>query len=376
LAGGLSAALLPGADLPVEPTANPTAPAGVTLVNIHLKQALPEEVFGELAKQGGVKIAAMGSLWDQDSLQTPMDVDFTNKPFWPAMKEACGLWSISIQSNRMGRDNGRKITLVRRGTRINAGKTQPRPSCQSNGCLIEAVSFNRNQNLSYDNPDAAQDSCNLNLMVYLDPALHVRNFNSNVSAEQAMDDQGNSMLAAKNNSNVFYGGMSEPGLIHSFSVPLKFPDNAGKKIAAFKCTLTLRAADKMEALSIDKPLAAAEASKDFAGTTITFQSLKKSEARKGYELAVNVASDSDLAQNNGVWELLQTAQLLDDKGHAFRYSGGNGGGGGGNDDYTVYYSTMRGDDATQGEPAKWIIELPTQVHVVKVPVEFKDLPLP
>jgi hypothetical protein len=36
-----------------------------------------------------------------------------------------------------------------------------------------------------------------------------------------------------------------------------------------------------------------------------------------------------------------------------------------------------GDDArATGTPAKWIIEMPTDTHGVKIPVEFKDLALP
>jgi len=357
-------------DQPAQPTTNPT---GVTLINIHQKQALPEEIFDELAKQGGIKFTTNGNFWDQDTMQTPLDVDFTNKPFWSATKEACNLWGLSVQTGWGGPSSGRKIMLNYMGN-MNGRKTQPLPSCESNGCVVEAQAFNRQQNLNYENPDASQNYCSLQLMVYLDPALRVRNFNQNAKAELAVDDQGNSMMPDKNNNMFYGGGMSQASLVYNCNVPLKFPANAGKKIADFKCTLSLRAADKIETLSVDKPMEAAETSKDFAGTTITFQSVKKSpQANGGYEVKVNVTSDSDVVQNGNIWNLLQTAQLLDDKGHPFQYGGG---GGGGNDEYTIHYSNNGDEGNTHGEPAKWTIELPTQVHTVKVPVEFKDLPLP
>ena len=70
-----------GTDQPSQPTTDPTTQAAVTLINIHLEQTLPEAVFDELAKQSGIKFSPSGKLWEMDGMQTPMDVDFTNRPF-------------------------------------------------------------------------------------------------------------------------------------------------------------------------------------------------------------------------------------------------------------------------------------------------------
>ncbi len=63
----------------------------------------------------------------------------------------------------------------------------------------------------------------------------------------------------------------------------------------------------------------------------------------------------------------------------------NGGGGGnGIFEYTMIYSTspngagmrMKNEKVATGVPAKWVLEVPTKSHLIKLPVEFKDLALP
>jgi len=109
---------------------------------------------------------------------------------------------------------------------------------------------------------------------------------------------------------------------------------------------------------------------------VTFHSLKKI-ANGMYELKIGITRDDQ--GGNNAWNLVQTAQLLDSKGRAYNNNGGGGGGQGDMADYTVNYQPINNgqvDDSPAGEPAKWVLELPTKSHTIKLPVEFKDLPLP
>jgi hypothetical protein len=48
-------------------------------------------------------------------------------------------------------------------------------------------------------------------------------------------------------------------------------------------------------------------------------------------------------------------------------------------EYTMNYradNNGMGGDVPAGVPAKWSLELPAKTHAIKLPVEFKDLPLP
>jgi hypothetical protein len=168
----------------------------------------------------------------------------------------------------------------------------------------------------------------------------------------------------------FVGSSPPHSLLFDCDVPLKYPNNPGKKIARLKGSLQLRVADKMDSLTIDKPLQAAQTSKTIGNITVTFYSLKKM-AEPNYQLSVSL--DGNALGGETVWLLLQNHErLLDDKGREFRYVGG----GSAWNRYTVNYIRNVGEDAPVGDPAKWVIELPSKSHTMRVPFEFKNLPLP
>jgi hypothetical protein len=346
----------------------PTTRPGVTLINLHLKQAVAQDVFDELTRQADVKFTTNGNIWDQDSLQIPKDVDFTDRPFWSAVWEACGLWNLSIQQN-YSNDLTRHIMLFSTG-QMPAGDMPKLPVYEADGFVIQALSFSRQQSVSYSQAGSATNFCNVQLRVYVDPALRVQSYNSTARTDQAVDDAGNSMTQNVNGRMPFVGSSPPHSLLFDCDVPLKYPNNPGKKIARLKGSLQLRVADKMDSLTIDKPLQAAQTSKTIGNITVTFYSLKKM-AEPNYQLSVSF--DVNTIGSDTVWQLLQNnAQLLDDKGRQFQEVGGSGTW----NKYTVNYVRHAGEDSPIGDPVKWVIELPSKAHTMRVPFEFKDLPLP
>jgi len=361
----------------VAPTTAATTQPGVTLVNLHLKQAMPEDVFFMLGKIGGIRFTPNGNLWDQDMMQVPMDVDFTDRPFWAAVRDVCGMWRVTLQPNFNG--NSRRVSMmVSQMPSGNDRGWQPLPYFVSEGFLIEAVGFNRQQNINYNTPTQTQNSCNVQFRVYVDPAMRISSFNGGARVDEAADDADHLMVLDRNNRNAFGGGMQQQRqMIFDASAQLKYPDNAGKKITHLKCNLLVRGGDKMDALVVEKPLEAHETTKVFGDITITFRSLKKINNNYEAKLVISRADDDGRGGSDN-WQLVQSAQLLDDKGRPFN-NGGGGGGGGGNGRYTYsanYYPNNGGDDDPIGDPAKWVIELPMNTHAIRVPVEFSDLPLP
>ena len=378
VAGAILAAALINTRILADDAA-PAAPAdaapkkpGLTLVNLHLQQAMPQDAFDELAKQGGVKFTTMGNFWDQPNMQTENDIDMTDKPFWSAVNQVCNLWGLAPQQNNWGPNPSPKQIQLNFSGNGQKGKA---PVFESDGFLVQALSFNRNQSVNYAMPEQSQNNCSVQLMVFIDPSLHISNFNQNPKVTVAVDDAGHSMVPDANN-NVFYGGMQQRSMIYNLNVGLKYPDNAGKKISDLKFTLSMRGSDTLDSLSVDKPLEAAESSKNFGDTTVVFHSAKKNG--NGYEVKIGITNDQ---QNGGnAWGTLQSAQLLDAKGRAYNYGGGGGGGGrpDGLAEYTINYMANGGmpQDNPSGDPVKWVLELPAKTHAIKVPVEFKDLPLP
>lgn len=233
---------------------------------------------------------------------------------------------------------------------------------------MQAISFQRQQNVSYGSPANSRDFCSVELMVYVDPAMHVQSLNPNARAELAVDDGGHSMLPGNKNT-MRYGGLGpQQEFVFPCHVPLNYPDNVGKKIADLKFTLQLRAGDKLDSMVVDKPLEAKNVSKVFGDTTVTFQSLTKDDGGN-YALKLSVSRPS----NQGpIWGLLQNGKLLDEKGRPFQIRGTQEGGG----RATILYAQSNDDADDQSPPAKWTIELPADTHTINVPVEFKDLAMP
>jgi hypothetical protein len=361
---------------PAAPAAATPAPAttqpGVTLVNLHLKQTVAEDAFLAVGKIGGVKFSPNGNVWDQDASQVPNDIDFTDKPFWPAVQEMCAMWHVTLSNNF---NSGRHF-MVNAAPLTGPNQTwQSFPHYVTEGFLVEATGFNLNMN--YNNPTFS--NCNVQLRVYVDPALRVLTFNGAGRVQEAVDDAGHSMVMNQGNGGGFFSGPNQRTLVYDCSVPLKYPSPAaGKKIAHLKCTVQLRAGDKMETLTIDDPMKASQTSKQFGDTKVTFRSLKHNGGN--YELKATIArTDDDGNGGNNDWQMLQnSAQLLDSEGNPYQYGGGGGGSSrGGVYNYSIYYNTGGGgEDAPKGDPAKWTIELPVDSHIMRVPVEFSDLPLP
>jgi len=358
-----------------------TQPAGITPVNLKLQQALPEDVFFMLGKAGGVRFTANGDVWNQDMMQVPNDVDFADRPFWSAVRDVCTLWHVALQPNNNGNNNRRLVMNVSQQPTAANSNWQPVPYCISQGFLIEAVSFNRQQNINYNTPQQTANSCSVQFRVYADPAMKISSFSSNVRVDEAVDDAGHSMMPDRGSVSYCGGGSNQRTLIYDATAQMKYPDNAGKKISHLKGELIIRGDVVADTMTIEKPLTARGETKKFGDIAITFKSMKKS-GNSNYEAQVTIVRDGDENNSwNDNWQLVQSAQLLDEKGRPWGFGGG-GGGGGGNGRYNYsanYYSPggNREDDANpSGDPAKWQIELPRNSHAMHIPFEFTDLTLP
>ncbi|HEV7302100.1 MAG TPA: hypothetical protein VGN72_22375 [Tepidisphaeraceae bacterium] len=378
-----------GARVAVAQTVAPTTmPSGLpaTLVSFSGEDVLAEEAFLAIGKQAGVRFATQpNNLWDSEDLTIPMSVDLKDRPFWSAVRALCA--DADVQPNQNygggGPNAARRVTLTQQNMMGHNNRTAVKPwtelpTFEVDGFLVQAIAFNRQQSINYQVPEQGHNMCSVQLTAYVDPAIRVASFNGAARVEEAIDDNGNSMVIDDKSRNVQYGSNNQRGLTYQVHVPLKYPTaNPGKKIAKLRCTLILRGGDKMDTLAVDKPLEAAKVSKAFGDMTITFHELKKMPSAEGqpaqYQLRIGISRDDERGGAD-THNLLQSAQLVDDKGVALSF---HGGGGGGNNVYTFNYSARNNEDGQPtGEPVRWSIELPSDARVMRIPVEFKDLPMP
>lgn len=369
----------------VAQTAAPTTmPSGLsaTLVSLSNDNATAEEAFLSIGRQAGVKFVTQPpNLWDSEEMAMPLALELKDRPFWSAVRELCTEANVQPNMHYGGHGgDGRRVTLT--SPTMMGGNPDSRPwsklpTVEVDGMLVQATAFNRQQSVNYQFPGHSQNHSSVQLTVFVDPAIRVSSFNGGARVEAAVDDNGNSLVIDEKGRNmIHYGSNSQNGLVYTVQAQLKYPEkNPGKKITNLRCTLLLRGGDKVDSLTVDKPLEAAKVSKEFGDTTVTFHGLKKIDAPEGqpaqYQLRVGLTRDDE--RGDDPWAVMRTAQLLDDKGVPLSFSGG----GGGNNIYTVTYAARNNDDGQPtGEPVRWMIELPTGTRAIRVPVEFKDLPMP
>lgn len=357
-----------------KPTAT-TTPDGQTLINIHLKQAVAEDAFGELHDQSGVRFTTNMNTWDLDSLDVPKDVDITNQPFWTALRQLSDLWNVNPMLNpNVGEPPG--IMLMAQVPMPGLPAPAPReketrgPVVQKGGVEIEVRSFNLDVHVPYYSPASRlwPNFTGFVLDVCVDPCLGttVPTF----TVDQADDDAGNSLLPDKETAKA---GFRQPEyLLFRSYLPLRFPHHPGKKITALKGNLELRVIDKTEDVTVAKPLEAAETSKQVGDLTFVFHSLKQENGPQGgYVLSVTINRGATMVDAAETWAILRQAKLLDDKGRALFTMGGNGGAA----DYQLHYMSPAMFGGPGGSPVKLTVSLPAQSHVVNVPFEFTDLPM-
>lgn len=386
-AGLLVLSLLPGSAAAQTP-APTTRPHGVTWINYHEKGITSDELLKVLSEQGAVDFAVARS---PDVDDPDKAVDFTNKPFWPAVFQVLDMWDLRV----LGQDGFRPKNPLFRLQAYDAKVLSPLHHCDSDdGFVVLAANFHRDEIADYGLSAKPSDVANLNLSLFVDPATQLASFIPAVKLSEAVDDLGKSMIPDRvpsdKASRQRFAGLNRAQLVYHYPVRLKYRDNPAKKIVRIKGTILLQVVDEAAVLSVDKPTTAGTVSKKFGAVTLTFQSMKPVPGAINYAVTVNVSGDASVLDVGG---LMMGAKVYDDKDNVFiNVSDPDDVDKDGN--YTLtYHSHDVMPVAFGGKPAKvgadgviappegpapnrWTIQFPVKVHVVEVPFEFRDLPLP
>jgi hypothetical protein len=354
------------------PPAPTLGPDGQTLITLHLKDAAPEDAFNALAKQSGIRFTATpDTLWDNFKDDLAIDVD--KKPFWAVVTELCDKTGLTIQQANSPRRIG-----LRKGEQ---GATA-NPVCISGAFMFRMDSANYSRSVQFAQPQQAIRQCTLQLTVYGDPNFKVLGASNMIKLSEALDDKGNSLLRPNNNAYNGYNSMNGNGnqFFWPSTIALTPPDkDLGTKITSLKGTLQARLQTKSETIEFTDLLTAKDVAKTVGDCTITLKTVKKTDQQ--IQLTVEATSTKTDLNRNGpdpIFSAIQSAQLLDDKDKPFLSRGAGGSGGGARWNLTL---TFGKDYNTPGntplaDPAKLIIEIPTEFKDIVVPLEFKDIPLP
>ena len=342
-----------------------------TLVTLGLREATVGEAIQALAEAGGVDI----SLWPpahRGGQQPAKRVNLTldRQPFWLAVRALCEQAELTPQ--KMGTET--QITLMK-----NASGWANKPYHLHEGFLVQASRIQRTHHVDLASPGTVRHNFSIQFSVFVDPRQTIIRGPRMVQIEEAIDDQGNSLI--KPQPEHFRASLNAPSYggawMWDLQAPLQYQPEIGSRLARLKGTVTFEAEEEREVWEVTDLAETKDATKTIGPLTYRFAGLSKAH-RNRYTAKLQVDSPEGFQQGResilGYQTIYRTVRLLDANGKPYRSSGGGGGGGGGSITYQVHFHA-RGDD-NLGEPERLVWTIPVSVREITVPVEFRDLPVP
>lgn len=376
LAGLLAAAVPAFAQTPAAQPA--TQPARITL---NLEGATAEDAFDQLARQAGVDLVV-----DNPSIWANADLVFINvkdAAFWPTFMQLCQQSRISFDQY-FDQSRPRAIRLSSSGN--GESRFSKLPSAEADGFMVFAQSAQRNYNVGYDNPQNANSSFSIQLMVLADPAMPLQQMQPPTVVE-AVDENGTSLLpTGGRNREMYYGGGRQESLVQQTGLALNYPANGGKKIAKLKAYLRGTAVTKVEKVEIDDIMAMKEPlKKQFGDYDMTLYPAKAAgnandPNNKRYEFRLSLRKKETPKTTGGIrrenrdsYNLVSGMVVTDSEGRRYNCGVNNS-----NNTETGMEYTMQLYPQQQGigAPQKLSWRMPAETKEIRVPFEMKDLQIP
>ena len=387
----------------IEQPAPPSLPA--TTISVHLKDVSTRAALTEVGKAAGVKLTVFPPyVWRQTPFPTAVTLDADNRPMMEVINELCAKTGLAC---------GTRTTINYQGAPASADPAigtlglQPQDANGGPGPWVVAGPFMfEAQRVVHDSPVGAgpttgtAGAVSVVLSVTHEPKVVVLGQSWQLAPTEAVDEAGHSLVppaadapargagsiigrmfggrtVRRGNASIAPGwwGQSQ-GLL---TVPLACPGDVGRRIARLKLVPQFLIQDKSERIAVDVGAGhTADTVVKAAGLTVTVGPVN---GLQGCSCRVTFARGQ---QGDDDWEQLRSALrnvvpvLADARGRALSAPQVNPQSDVGPSVQLQFYWNQQqyygGDPILK--PAKLIIDVPSAVRSVDVPVEFDDLPLP
>ncbi len=365
---------------------------GPSMITLHEKDVLPRQLFADLSKQSGVNLEPYPSeLWDMRQWPT-VSIDIDNQPFWTAMRALTDVTGIDL---RQWNDH---LNLMQSGNGQRAGRVYVSGPFQ-----ISLLSAMRTQSINYGVNEQVNSNFQLTFAAMAEPKLGVLRSSYLAKIDEATDDQGNSLLAGAklpgmidravrqlaNRQMEAAMSMNGGGGFWNFTSNMDFPLDAGRRLALLRGSIGVVLRTASEAVEVPDLLTADNVVRLAGGWKFTVLRLKKVENR--YELPVSIAWQGGPRVNSGQVNIvadsgITSLKLFDAEGKQFPNGGMQTSGNGQVEQCTFLFNAnsseagnaraVGGARQKVGEPAKAAWRVATEMKEIRVPFEFKDVPLP
>jgi hypothetical protein len=335
---------------------------GPSIITIHCHNAPLLGVLEDFADQAGK--VDMG--FNRPEFRTmvasrTISLDLDHADFWTALQkieDATGLHA------RPGDGDGRMI-LDNMGGFFAQRSSRARIA---GPCLI--VPQQSNWSLVYGRGGDSQN-LNLQLLVMVEPKLHLLGGMNVNWLRECVDEKGNSLLRPGMEGG-FYANPNQWWL--QMSTMLRVVPGMGRKIARLKGELPLDVQTRSETITVDNILSAKNVTKTAGGVTITIQDC----VALGNQYRLTLQSSGTFSSPAGNWQLMQnpftSLKLLDENDQPLQQGGPQSSIV--RDGQMIMVLNYFANGPHLGPAAKLKWEVTTESRQMKVPFELDDLELP
>jgi hypothetical protein len=359
---------------------------GMTRLTLRLDDVPARDAVAEIARQARAPIPTdpPDLLTGKSSPAVSLRAD--RRPYWDLMQDLC-------------RQTGLEVTLVTRQNReIGLGLARgtaewmDKPIALGGPLLIRADHLERTSGLHLKPPLAASGDFSISLTVFAEPKLKVLDYSDVLKLEEAVDDQGNSLIPPDANDlaanvDTFGNGRDGPTSRWGVSAGLHYPKNPGTKITRLRASVNCQV--QTRAATLEAPVAGARnVSRTVEGLRVVIKSIDANRCE--------VSAFRD-ARDDAEWYAVRMqlfagdARLVDASGRVVARAAGAPDSDEGADGQRVdlrfrFTRDGVGDGSSKekegprpsaaAEAHRFVWEIPVESRRLVVPFEFRDLPMP
>jgi hypothetical protein len=340
---------------PYTPPPLPVGQVAATLVSLNLKAATPQEAFAALSKASEVRINLLGGSAKPSG--KPISVVYKNQPFWTVLMD-------------LAQKSGYVLTMKHSSSGsliLEPGSQALRSSDVIHGPFLLRLMRVEQRRQAPLGDQPANLSLSIGARLAWEPTMKPLGLCSVPVVSEAIDDRGQSLM-------MHYGEIpfSSVGQTwqHSESMALRCPVHPGRRIARLKGYVRVLAkGPKDYVLESSDPLNAKAQRVTVDGIAVEFKSLEKS----GSQYKANFVAHGHYQDPRIQYRFTTDGiRLFDDKGGEMKASGGTTG----SQIDTYLFSAFFTAPRSGRRPGKLVLTVPTDVKEVRIPFDFKDLPLP
>ncbi|MEA2733859.1 MAG: hypothetical protein QOE14_310 [Humisphaera sp.] len=353
----------PAPVLPAQPPLPQAQDPGPTMVNLDLKQVTARQAMAELAKQAKVDLKDDQRQQQQGFLAALLsersDVSYKNEPFWTAMLDLCRKGNLTPYADWQ---QPNRITFMQ-------GSATMGPKVTVGSCLVVLESVTSRFDANLTGPRPASRDLTVGLKLFVEPKLSPYRISTIATLETAVDENGTNLVRPRGQYDDRSGGGPQSNWMRDVTCNLVFPDNAGEHIAKLKGYASVAVAGPEKTEKIADPLTKKGIDTKIDGVLVRLVEVRK-QGTDGY--IVRMAGDANSPIFKDYDRFSKVVKLIDTNGKPFQTNGGSWGGvRAGTFEFSVNFT-----GPGLSEPKEMQITLPTANKEIRVPFEFKDLPLP